>query len=100
VTKKIKCFATFSSDGSSNPELNCLPEKHPQRSPGNGRSASEDNVDGFVDDSINAIDDDEEEEKANVDVGSKSKRFSFRFLKIFSSTRSKSNNHKNDQVSI
>ena len=73
-------------DGSSNPELNFLLENQPQRSPGNGRSGSEDNLNCNFEDLPIVPDDDE---KVN-DVSHKSKRFAFRFLKIFSSTRSKS----------
>ena len=86
-------------DGSSNPELNCLQENQPQRSPGNGRSGSEDNIDCIVEENSNivdAVDDDDDDDGKVNDNGSKSKRFAFRFLKIFSSTRSKSSNSKKE----
>jgi hypothetical protein len=90
-------------DGSSNPELNIQPENKTQRSPGNGRSGSEDDLNRDNDCQHNNNFEQQQDEDDELDVKepepSRSKRFGLRFLKIFSSTRQKSSsNNKTEEI--
>ena len=99
-------------DGSSNPELNFPPsEKTSQRSPGNGRSGSEDELTYNHEQEMLSHGDQMFANHRDVDVEdvkdvepqaaetSKSKRFGLRFLRIFSSTRHKSSSSNNNKTS-
>ena len=71
-------------DGSSNPELNHVVEQKGERSPGNGRSSS----DQENDNSIEVVQ--ETSENNNPEETKKSSKFGFKFFKLFKRNRAKS----------